>query len=201
VRSALRQIPNLLTVARILLTPVVATYIWRREYIFAAAFFAIAGITDALDGWLARKLNASSRFGLFADPIADKLLLSTMFVVLAADRVLPWWFSGLVLGRDLLILLMALAGLAFTRHRVFPPSVWGKISTLVQILYLLLMMVNRGGLDAQGIEMDIEKTLYWAVIGLTLWSGLHYIWIALKLLRSTPPIEARGSIDAVQAGE
>jgi cardiolipin synthase len=201
VRAALLQIPNLLTLSRIVLVPVVGAYIWRREYIYAAAWFAIAGITDALDGWLARKLGASSRFGLFMDPIADKILLSTMFVVLAVDRVLPWWFSGLVLGRDLVILLMALAGLVLTKHRGFPPSVWGKLSTLIQILYLLLLLLNRGGLDAQGIEIQIEKVLYWAVIAFTAWSGLHYIWIGLKLLRSTPPDPNSGSIDAVPIGE
>ncbi len=200
-RAAVQQIPNLLTLARILLVPVVGIYIWRREYIYAAAWFAIAGITDALDGWLARKLGASSRFGLFADPIADKILLSTMFVVLAIDRVLPWWFSGLVLGRDLVILLMALVGLAFTKHRGFPPSVWGKLSTLVQILYLLMLLLNHGGLDARGIEIDIEKVLYWAVIGLTVWSGLHYMSVALKLLRGTATNAPAGSIDAVPIGE
>jgi len=201
VRALLLQIPNLLTLSRIVLVPVVGIYIWRREYIYAAAWFAIAGITDALDGWLARRLHASSKFGLFTDPIADKLLLSTMFVVLAIDRVLPWWFSGLVLGRDVVILLLALAGLAFTKHRGFPPSVWGKLSTLVQILYLLLLLLNRGGLAAQGLEMDIERALYWAVIALTTWSGLHYIWIALTLLRSAPPAAPLGSIDAVPSGE
>ncbi|MEO8027214.1 MAG: CDP-alcohol phosphatidyltransferase family protein [Bryobacteraceae bacterium] len=183
-RTALRQIPNLLTLARIALVPFVGIYIWKREYIYAAALFAIAGFTDALDGWLARKMNASSRFGLLADPIADKLLLSTMFVVLAVDRVLPWWFSGLVLGRDVLILLMAVAGLLFTRHRGFPPTIWGKLSTLAQILYLLVMLLNRGGLDAQGVEIDIEKGLYWTVIALTAFSGLHYMWTALRLLRT-----------------
>ncbi len=198
---ALLQIPNLLTLSRVLLTPVVGIYIWRREYIYAAIYFAVAGVTDGLDGWLARRMKASSALGLFADPIADKILLSAMFAVLAFDGVLPWWFSGLVLGRDVLILLMAWAGLVFTKHRGFPPTVWGKISTVVQILYLLLLLLNRGGLDARGIEIDIEKALYWGVVAVTAWSGLHYIWIALKLLRAAPPSSGVASIDAAVSGE
>lgn len=165
--------------------PLAAQRVWQREYIWAAAIFAAAAVTDALDGWLARRLNARSNLGMILDPLADKALITAIFLTLAVDRVLPAWFVALVVGRDVWILAMAGLGFLLTTHRAFPPSLWGKLSTIAQMVYLLLMLLNRGGLDAQGWEVGAERVLYWLVAALAAVSGLHYTWIAWRLFRDS----------------
>src|ERR1700722_14604393 len=98
--------------------------------------FIIIGITDVVDGFLARHFKASSRLGAYLDPIADKILLSGTFLVLALTGAIEAWLAAVVLGRDALIL--ATAGVLYlsSARRNFPPSVWGKFSTFVQVVYL-----------------------------------------------------------------
>ncbi len=104
---------------------------WRREYGPVLGWFLFCGITDGVDGWIARRWNAQSRLGAMLDPIGDKLLLSGSFVVLAIDGAMEWWLAVLVLGRDVVILLFAAAMLLFSKKKLeFPPSWWGKSSTV-----------------------------------------------------------------------
>jgi len=126
-------IPNLVTLIRLVLAPFVAMAILNSAYPLAIGLFFTAGITDIIDGALARKMDDTSLFGAYLDPIADKILLSVIYLALALVHDIPWWMLGVVFGRDLLILGMAAYGLLFTSIRKFPPSVWGKISTFFQI--------------------------------------------------------------------
>ena len=142
----------------------------------AIALFLFAGLTDVIDGLLARKLDASTRTGAYLDPIADKILLSVIYVALALAKAIPWWMVAVVFGRDVLILGMAAYGLMFTSIRKFPPSVWGKLSTFFQISAALMVMCSRAGYPA-----PVTVTI-WLMLAATGWSGIHYAWRGISLL-------------------
>ena len=130
----MRHIPNILTVLRILATPVILNRIWVRDLDTALILFFLSGMTDTIDGTLARRYGWTSRFGAFIDPIADKMLLISVFLTLGIRDFIPHWLVWVVIGRDIAILAAALL-LKFTgRLGEFPPSILGKISTLVQLL-------------------------------------------------------------------
>lgn len=134
------NLPNLVTLARLVLAPFVASDILHGRYAHAIILLFIAGFTDVLDGFLARQLKIATRTGAYFDPIADKILLGLIYISLGAASALPWWMVAVVFGRDILILAMAAYGLLFTSLRKFPPSVWGKISTFLQIGAALVVM-------------------------------------------------------------
>src|SRR5665213_4365082 len=120
------HLPNLLTAARLALAPYLFLLMFRHQYRTIIPLFIIIGFTDVVDGFLARRFGASSRLGAYLDPIADKVLLSGTFLVLALTGAIAWWLAAVVLGRDLIIL--AAAGVLYlsTARRNFPPSPWGK---------------------------------------------------------------------------
>jgi cardiolipin synthase (CMP-forming) len=173
------NLPNLFTLARLVLAPFVAADILHQRYGRAIVLFFLAGITDAVDGFLARSLQKSTPTGAYFDPIADKVLLSAIYISLGLAGAIPWWMVAVVFGRDVLILAMAAYGLLFTSLRKFPPSVWGKISTFFQITAALVVMGARAGIAA-----PVTLALCLMVIG-TVISGLHYVWNAVVLLRRT----------------
>jgi len=147
----------------------------------ALPLLAVAALTDAADGFLARRWQAKSALGAYLDPVADKLLAATVFAGLAFAGRLPWWLAGLVLGRDLLILAFAAWAMARTRIRKFPPSVWGKASTVLQFslgIACLLDAAAPAGWTAAAVRVLIP-----AVAAATAWSGFHYGWLARRLLR------------------
>ena len=118
----------------------------RHEYRTIIPWFIVIGVTDVVDGFLARRYQASSRLGAYLDPIADKVLLSGTFLVLALTGAMETWLAVVVLGRDVLIL--AAAGVLYlaTGRRNFPPSPWGKLSTFVQILFLCFQIGYLSGI-------------------------------------------------------
>ena len=172
--------PNLFTLLRLLLTPFVAAAILRGQYGRAILLFFVAGVSDAVDGYLARRLGALTRVGAYFDPIADKILLVAIYWSLGAAGAIPWWMVFFVFGRDLLILAMAAYGLLFTSVRKFPPSVWGKISTILQISAALAVMLDRVGFPA-----PVTLAL-WLMVAATVWSGFHYAWRGFVALRLSP---------------
>jgi cardiolipin synthase len=167
----LRQLPNLLTAARLLAAPYILYLLWTGGYRTALVWFAIASATDVLDGFLARSLHASSRLGALLDPVADKVLLSGSFLTLGLKHVIPFWLMGIVLGRDFLILGFAIVALARGMRRDFPPSVWGKTSTAAQIAYVLFAV----GHQASITPLIVATVLGWTVTALTVWSGIDYV--------------------------
>jgi cardiolipin synthase len=173
------NLPNLFTLARLVLAPFIAADILHNQYARAILLLFAAGFTDVMDGFLARQLNSSTATGAYFDPIADKILLSVVYISLGAAGAMPWWMVAVVFGRDALILAMAAYGLLFTTIRKFPPSRWGKISTFFQIAAALVVMGARAGLAA-----PVTLALSLMVVG-TIVSGLHYVWRALVLLRQT----------------
>ena len=174
------NLPNLFTLARLVLAPFVASDILHDRYGRAIILLFAAGFTDVIDGALARRFQISTRVGAYFDPIADKILLSVVYIALGLAGALPWWMVAVVFGRDLLILAMAGYGLLFTSVRKFPPSVWGKISTFFQIAAALVVMGARAGIPA-----PVTPALSLMVLG-TAVSGLHYMWTGLQMLRKNP---------------
>ncbi|MEJ5368849.1 MAG: CDP-alcohol phosphatidyltransferase family protein [Bryobacteraceae bacterium] len=176
-----RHLPNALTAARILLTPPIGWLLATGEPRKALPLLAAAALTDAADGWLARRLDARSALGAFLDPVADKLLAATVYVGLAAAGRLPAWLAALVLGRDLLILAFAAWALRRTRLRAFPPSVWGKLSTVLQFSLGLAALLD--AVRPADWSAAVARALIPAVALATVWSGAHYGWLARRRLR------------------
>ena len=162
----MKHLPNLLSLARLALAPYVFVLLVRREYRTVLVLFAIAGLTDFLDGLAARKFGSTSRLGAALDPVADKVLLSGTFLTLALTGAIEAWVAAVVLGRDVLILAAAVVLYLAKSRRSFPPSIWGKISTLVQIAFVLVIVGQVGG--------AIFIALKWATVALALVSGADY---------------------------
>lgn len=138
-----RALPNLLTLARVVAIPFLVKAMLHRHEEVALLIFVVAGATDAVDGRLARRLNQSTKLGQFLDPIADKLMLSTLFLTATYIGLVPLYVTVLVFARDVGILLIAT--LLFFSHtmRDFRPSAIGKTNTLVQIFTMLLVSTLR----------------------------------------------------------
>jgi cardiolipin synthase len=170
------NLPNLFTLARLVLTPFVAASILRGAHQRALILFFIAGVSDSVDGFLARRLSKITTLGAYLDPVADKILLAVIYISLGAAGAIPWWMVVVVFGRDLFILGMVSWGLLFTKVRRFPPTIWGKVSTVLQIGAALAVMAARSG-----IAMPVDSLL-WLMIAATVWSGVHYAWRGLAML-------------------
>lgn len=177
----MRWLPNSLTFFRILLTPVIIRDVLDGHCTIAMPLALAAGASDALDGYLARLFQAETRIGAWLDPLADKVLLTAMYFSFGISGLAPMWLAWLVAGRDVLILLLAAGGLALTSIRDFPPSIWGKISTVIQISVSLVILSACNGnewgnrLTPWGVAL---------VAAAAMWSGLHYVVRAILLLRS-----------------
>jgi len=174
--------PNLLTLARLSLTPLVSVLLLERSYGPALLVFGAAGVTDALDGFLARRFRWSTPVGAYLDPIADKILLVTAYLSLGITGALPAWLVAVVLGRDVLILTAASAFLLFTNQRGFSPSRWGKISTIVQVVTVVAVICYNA---FPALALDWLTTLLVALTAAaTAGSGLHYASRGFRMLRS-----------------
>ncbi len=173
----LAWLPNAITLARIVLVIPTAYLLWQREYVGALILMTIAGASDALDGWLARRFHWFSRFGAAMDPIADKLLVAVMFVVFTAQDYIPLWLTVIVLGRDVIILAGAIAYRALFGPFEFAPSFVSKANTALQIvtvLMVLFVLCDFGALSAYMAAL-LEPYCFYLLAGLGLVSGAHYV--------------------------
>lgn len=175
----------MLTLVRLVFVPFVAIAILERRFDIALGIFIIAGLSDGLDGLLARWLKQRTQLGEYLDPIADKLLLSTLFLVLSGTRHLPWWVTVMVFSRDLGILLISAVLYMTTSLRDFRPSVLGKLNTVAQIVTILLALML-GVWPEHWIYVAKELGI-WSVAVLTLLSALHYIVLVGRRLRAPHP--------------
>jgi cardiolipin synthase (CMP-forming) len=176
---ALLRLANLLTCVRIVLTPVIVLALIHDRCVQAFWLSLLAGFTDAADGYVARKMGDASRVGAYLDPIADKLLLTAIYICFGVAGLTPWWLVYLVVGRDIMILSLVAAGYLWKRIRDFPPSIWGKISTLLQIGAVLAVI----SLCAFGTAPAFVQVLLYATAAATFWSGFHYLWRAIASIR------------------
>lgn len=172
-----RWIPNALTFLRMLLIIPFATALLAAQYRLALGIFFVAAATDAFDGFLARHFNWKTRLGAIADPLADKALLITAYLMLTLTGVLPAWLFVLVLGRDLLIVIGGLAFHYGIGRFDMAPSLPGKLNTLVQILVVLAIIILLAGLPMQPWVLDVGVVL---VAVSAILSGGHYlvVWSA-----------------------
>lgn len=170
------NIPNLLTLFRILLVPIFVILLIYGETFYAFLAFMIAGITDALDGFIARFFNQKTVIGAYLDPIADKLLLVTSYIVLAIIGIIPPWLAVLVISRDIFILIGV--AVLFLNHKSIEirPTLIGKVSTFFQLSTVVIALSVAQPLLV--LQPFLIGSIYLAA-ALTLISGFHYtfIWV------------------------
>jgi cardiolipin synthase (CMP-forming) len=163
----IKSLPNLLSLTRLAIAPYLFWLLWRGHFNAALVTIVVAGITDGLDGYLARRLRVSSRAGEIIDPIADKALLSGAFVALWLNGSVEGWLAAIIFGRDAVILTAAGVALVLSKiPRRFPPSIWGKLSTIAQVALVVTL--------AARIPEPVAGIVKWTTAALTVGSFVHY---------------------------
>jgi len=173
-----RTAPNLLTLSRICLAPFLVSAILEDRYALSFYLFLAAGLTDALDGTLARILKQRTMLGSYLDPVADKLLLSTLFLVLMHKGLIPTRVTVMVFGRDVGILVVAAILYAATGRREFNPSIFGKANTFAQVAAIAAVLLHQ--ITQAYWVTEVRMLALGATMVLTVVSGLHYAWAASR---------------------
>jgi len=187
--NPLHAAPNLLTVTRICLAPLLVSAILDNRFRLSFGLFVTAGLTDALDGMLARWLKQRTVLGQYLDPVADKLLLSTLFLVLTHKQLIPVTITALVVGRDVGILLVCAILYAAVGRREFLPSPVGKANTVAQVTAVAVVLLHQ--ISAANWVIVLRVVALDATMVLTVASGLHYAWLVMRRM-STPAAEGSG---------
>jgi cardiolipin synthase (CMP-forming) len=187
--SRIITVPNLLTIFRMVLIPVFVSLLFYQRFVVALAIFVVAGLTDGLDGLLARRFDQKSQLGTILDPIADKMMMITSFVVLSMRSVfpqpvpshlpIPFWVTIAVISRDVFILVGAASINIVTGFRGFRPSLLGKINTTVQIVAIGAIMFAASVPYGTGYYLP---TIYTTVFTFAVLSGAHYVFFVSKLM-------------------
>jgi len=189
----LRSAPNLLTLLRLIFVPITVIAVLQRRWMVALVIFVIAGVSDGLDGLLARLLKQKTVLGQYLDPIADKLLLSTMFLVLSFMRQIPWVVTVLVFSRDIMILIVCTLLYATGAMTRFQPSWFGKANTVAQIATVPVVLLHQVFPDLRWLAL-LRQFGFNATMVLTVVSGVHYlVRVALDLRHTGPKEEGSGS--------
>ncbi|MGP8050315.1 MAG: CDP-diacylglycerol--glycerol-3-phosphate 3-phosphatidyltransferase [Desulfobaccales bacterium] len=173
-------IPNLITLTRIILTPLFIIFLIQGRYRQALIVFILAGMSDLADGLIARWWQQKSRLGSYLDPLADKLLMSASFVTLSISRIIPSWLTVMVISRDVILGLGALVLLLTDYPLVIKPSLAGKWTTTVQLLTVGLVLLAKARL--WHLPPEALTAVYYITAGITAISGIHYIYGGLKLV-------------------
>lgn len=184
--SQLRSAPNQLTLLRLIFIPFVVIAVMEDHDQLALILFLVAGISDAFDGLLARLLKQQTALGLYLDPIADKLLLSTLFLALSFLHRIPWYVTVLVFSRDIGILIVSTLLYATNTLRDLRPSIFGKMNTVAQVgTIFLVLLFPVAPMEWIKVAMQIS---FRATFALTLISWIHYTFVVGRRLRhSSPP--------------
>jgi len=189
--SQVLSFPNQLTLLRMVFLPFIVIKLVEGRYQAALILFVLAGVSDGLDGLLARTLKQQTILGQYLDPIADKLLLSTVFLVLSILHKIPWKFTVLVFSRDISILAASAVLYAIAGLRDFSPSIFGKANTFAQVaavFFVLLLEIKHSRWVA-----ITRLTCLRAVFAFTIISGLHYIFVVGHRLRAIPQTSSHTS--------
>lgn len=168
------DIPNLISVLRICLSVPVVWMLLEQRFDIALVLFAIAGVSDGLDGFLAKQYGWQSRLGGLLDPLADKVLLVSSYLSLALLGLIPVWLMFLVILRDLVIVTGALVYNFQIRELEAKPSLLSKFNTLAQILLVLAVVLDRGLIT---LPQTLVQGLIWLVFSTTILSGVNYVWV------------------------
>lgn len=179
---------NILTILRLIMIPVFVTALFYQRFTWALGVFLFAAITDGLDGLVARNFNQKTQLGAILDPMADKLLLVTAFVVLSMPHFtvtppIPFWLTIAAISRDAFIVVGALVINIATGFSRFRPSLLGKINTIVQVLTIVAFLA----VNAFGLHQNVLVVCYWACLAMVVLSGLHYIVHVNRLMSEHPP--------------
>ena len=180
-----RTAPNLLTLARICIAPFLVAAILEGRYGLSFYLFLAAGLTDALDGTLARLLKQRTMLGQYLDPVADKLLLSTLFLVLMHQGLIPVRVTVMVFGRDVGILVVAAILYAAAGRREFSPSIYGKANTMAQIAAVAAVLLHQ--LTGAQWVAEVRMIALGATMVLTVVSGFHYAWMVSRRVGTPLP--------------
>jgi cardiolipin synthase len=175
-------VPNQITLLRLGFLPFFLILISYGEFKWALLVLVVAGLSDGIDGLLARKLNQKSALGAYLDPIADKLLLSSSFVILAMAKKVAWWLTIMVLSRDVLLLVVAAVIILISGYRPFPPSLYGKLTTFFQIVFVFAV-VHAAAYPYEHWA-EVNRVLIYTVTAFTVFSGFHYSFMITRKLAS-----------------
>jgi cardiolipin synthase len=178
VSQASLTIPNVITLIRILLTPLFVIFLIQGYYHRALAVFVLAGLSDLADGLIARVWHQKSRLGSYLDPLADKLLMAASFVTLSVYREIPAWLTVVVISRDLALALGVLIYRLADIPLVIKPSLAGKWTTTLQVSTVFLVLVGK----LWPISRLVLWVFFWATGILTTISGIHYLYGGLKMM-------------------
>lgn len=177
------NIPNLLTLIRIILVPIFVILMMQGSFPYALAVFVIAGVTDGLDGFLARILKQQTVLGSYLDPLADKALIITSFVILATLEIIPSWLAVVVISRDCIILFGVSVLFLMSVPFEIRPTYVSKATTVLQLLTVFLVLVSKwlpGYTNALVI-----MTLFWGTAFFTVVSGFYYIFKGIKFINNS----------------
>ena len=178
------NIPNFLSLLRIILVPVIVIFLIQESYTKALIIFVIAGLTDALDGAVARLLKKQTELGSFLDPLADKILLSTCFIALAIFNLIPSWLAVIVISRDFIILLgIATLSLMSVTYEIKPIFV-SKVTTTLQIATVFFALLIKAN-NFEIVSFNLIMILSWLTALFTIISGLIYIIKGIKFINRT----------------
>ena len=177
------NIPNTLTLIRIILVPVFVILLRQGFFSYALLVFVVAGVTDGLDGFLARILKQQTVLGSYLDPLADKALIVTAFVALSIMDIIPGWLAVIVISRDCIILLgVSVLSLMSVSFEIRPAYV-SKATTALQLLTVFLVLLS---MFIPGYINDMMiVTLFWITAFLTVVSGLNYIFKGIKIINNS----------------
>jgi cardiolipin synthase (CMP-forming) len=176
------NVPNFLSFLRIALVPVFLWFLLEEMFVSAITVLAVAGLTDFLDGYLARKLNQTTKLGKMLDPVADRLYIFATLLALSATGYVPWWLSGLVILRDVLMLI-SLPVLASVGHRSLPVHYLGKASTFALLYAFPLLLMGKIFTEAAFIITPLAWAFALWGVALYWWSGFVYLWQLVLLIR------------------
>ncbi len=169
------DLPNIITIFRFLLVPPLVLLLLNHRYGTALIVFGVAGFSDALDGFLAKRYGWTSRAGAIMDPLADKLLLVSSFVTLGWLGWIPLWLVAVVILRDTVIVIGALIYHWYVAYlETTPPTLVSKLNTFAQIMLVLAVMFSQSVQDLPCLWIDV---LLYSVLVTTIWSGLDYVWV------------------------
>lgn len=175
------NIPNTLTILRVLLIPVFVILLMDRHFGLSCVIFVVAGITDAVDGLIARITHQRTNLGAYLDPIADKLLLTCAFVTLAILKTIPSWLAVIVITRDVIISLGFIILFLMDRRPEIKPTTFSKVNTVTQVLTIAFVLFSK-------IEVSFSilvPTMIWAAAGTTILTGLQYIYLGTRMIDGT----------------
>lgn len=166
------NIPNSLTIVRMLMIPVFVGLLLYEQYTYCLVVLLLAGLTDGLDGIIARVANQRTELGAFLDPLADKLLLSSGFITLAFLGLIPLWVAILMVSRDVVLMGGTLILRRTESRFAISPTLLGKGATVLQLTYMVMVIL----LSARDLELHVLAPLMYLMVAVTLGSGMHYVY-------------------------